>query len=298
MSTYMSNLKSGHKGKNIGGERFDPVLWIELRRSSMVRALDCRIGTYSEKNLPPSMISRNRSSLACLDLMGNREWEQKTGLFLLKARQIRTSAVKTKEELQRLNFTKNKEWERRKGEEEITAKKTLELLFRGAIACLLRNKGWEVHEVVHCIAEDDFHRRADIIGLAINRQQQKAIVIDPTIRMERDLNQAHHVDHEKWAIYEPCIPHLNAKYNIPLFNWSVTENREDGNLRAQVRQNMRDLEPPPTKLLDNYDEGSVERRKNSLRHRNSNPGFQLLRADALSTKPHQIPIPMLDWITN
>ncbi|KAJ4446864.1 hypothetical protein ANN_13564 [Periplaneta americana] len=54
---------------------------------------------------------------------------------------------------------------------------------RGAIACLLRNKGWEVHEEVHCISEDDSHRRADII--AINRQQQKAIIIDPTIRMER-----------------------------------------------------------------------------------------------------------------
>lgn len=91
---------------------------------------------------------------------------------------------------------------------------------RGAIACLLRNKGWEVHEEVHCISEDDSHRRADII--AINRQQQKAIIIDPTIRMERDLNQAHQVDQEKRAIYEPCIPYLSAKYNIPLFNWSVT----------------------------------------------------------------------------
>ncbi|KAJ4435491.1 hypothetical protein ANN_18107 [Periplaneta americana] len=77
---------------------------------------------------------------------------------------------------------------------------------RGAIACLLRNKGWEVHEEVHCISEDDSHRRADII--AINRQQQKAIIIDPTIRMERDINQAHQVDHEKRAIYEPCIPTL------------------------------------------------------------------------------------------
>ncbi|KAJ4449430.1 hypothetical protein ANN_00829 [Periplaneta americana] len=87
---------------------------------------------------------------------------------------------------------------------------------RGAVACLLRNKGWEVHEEVHCISEDDSHRRADII--AINRQQQKAIITDPTIRMERDLNQAHQVDHEKRAIYEPCIPYLSANYNIPLFN--------------------------------------------------------------------------------
>ncbi|KAJ4441532.1 hypothetical protein ANN_11388 [Periplaneta americana] len=49
----------------------------------------------------------------------------------------------------------------------------------GAIACLLRNKDWEVHEEVHCISEEDSHRRADI--LEINRQQQKAIIIDPTI---------------------------------------------------------------------------------------------------------------------
>ncbi|KAJ4434699.1 hypothetical protein ANN_23267 [Periplaneta americana] len=44
---------------------------------------------YGNKYLPPSMLSQNRS----LDLMGNREWEQKTGLFLLKVRQIRTPAV-------------------------------------------------------------------------------------------------------------------------------------------------------------------------------------------------------------
>ncbi|KAJ4427407.1 hypothetical protein ANN_25029 [Periplaneta americana] len=30
------------------------------------------------------MLNQSRSSLAYLDLMGNREWEQKTGLFLLK----------------------------------------------------------------------------------------------------------------------------------------------------------------------------------------------------------------------
>ncbi|KAJ4447397.1 hypothetical protein ANN_09403 [Periplaneta americana] len=91
---------------------------------------------------------------------------------------------------------------------------------RRTIACLLRNKGWEVHEQVHCISEDDSHRRADII--AINRQQQKAIIIDLPIRMERYLNQAHQVDHEKRAIYESCIPYLSAKYNIPFFNLSVT----------------------------------------------------------------------------
>ncbi|KAJ4440317.1 hypothetical protein ANN_08456 [Periplaneta americana] len=43
MSTYMPNLELDHKGKNTEGGEFDPVLWIGLRRSSMVRALvNCR----------------------------------------------------------------------------------------------------------------------------------------------------------------------------------------------------------------------------------------------------------------
>ncbi|KAJ4429926.1 hypothetical protein ANN_22130 [Periplaneta americana] len=39
---------------------------------------------------------------------------------------------------------------------------------RTAIANLLRNRGWEVHEEIHCVSEDDSHRRVDII--AINRR--------------------------------------------------------------------------------------------------------------------------------
>ncbi|KAJ4440008.1 hypothetical protein ANN_08139 [Periplaneta americana] len=50
-------------------------------------------------------------------------------------------------------------------------------------------QGLEVHEEVQCIFEDNSHRRTDII--TINRQQQKDIIIDPTICMERDLNQAY-----------------------------------------------------------------------------------------------------------
>ncbi|KAJ4447265.1 hypothetical protein ANN_09269 [Periplaneta americana] len=94
---------------------------------------------------------------------------------------------------------------------------------RGAIACLLRNKGWEVHEEVHCISVDDSHRRADIT--AINRQQQKAIIIDPTTRMERDLNQAHQVDQEKRAIYEPLysLPYCQQGDTLSplLFNFAL-----------------------------------------------------------------------------
>ncbi|KAJ4451070.1 hypothetical protein ANN_02507 [Periplaneta americana] len=52
---------------------------------------------------------------------------------------------------------------------------------RTAIANLLRNRGWEVHEEIHCVSEDDSHRRVDVI--AINRRTQKAMVLDPTIAL-------------------------------------------------------------------------------------------------------------------
>ncbi|KAJ4431029.1 hypothetical protein ANN_19622 [Periplaneta americana] len=42
---------------------------------------------------------------------------------------------------------------------------------RTAIANLLRNRGWEVHEEIHCVSEDDSHSRVDII--AINRRTRK-----------------------------------------------------------------------------------------------------------------------------
>ncbi|KAJ4448574.1 hypothetical protein ANN_10592 [Periplaneta americana] len=123
---------------------------------------------------------------------------------------------------------------------------------RGAIACLLRNKSWGVHEEIHCISEDDSHRRADII--AINRQQQKAIIIDPTIRMERDLNQAHQVDQEKRAIYEPCIPYLSAKYNIPLFNWPI-------NIISELRPNT-----SAAHSVSNFVNTTVQRSARAIRY--------------------------------
>ncbi|KAJ4449557.1 hypothetical protein ANN_00959 [Periplaneta americana] len=73
------------------------ISWIlnnecSARRKILYPKRVCRIGHIRRKYPPPSMLSQNRSSLACR-VMGNKEWEQKTGLFLLKARQIRTSSV-------------------------------------------------------------------------------------------------------------------------------------------------------------------------------------------------------------
>ncbi|KAJ4432183.1 hypothetical protein ANN_20799 [Periplaneta americana] len=90
---------------------------------------------------------------------------------------------------------------------------------RHALATSLKTLNWEIHEEVHCISSDGSFRRADII--AINGHLKRALVLDPTIRFERNLNQATEVDIEKKSIYEPCLPYLSQKYNVPLKQWSV-----------------------------------------------------------------------------
>ncbi|KAJ4435590.1 hypothetical protein ANN_18206 [Periplaneta americana] len=81
---------------------------------------------------------------------------------------------------------------------------------RTGIADVLKRRGWEVHEEIHCISSLDSNRRADIV--AIHRAQSKGIILDPTIRFERDALQAQHVDEEKKSIYESCIPYLKSVY--------------------------------------------------------------------------------------
>ena len=90
---------------------------------------------------------------------------------------------------------------------------------RSAIASVLQRLGWEVHEEIHCISTEDSNRRADII--AINRTTLCGLVLDPTTRFERDTEQARDVDLEKKTIYEPCVPFLSEKYNIPPEKWTV-----------------------------------------------------------------------------
>ncbi|KAJ4447598.1 hypothetical protein ANN_09605 [Periplaneta americana] len=65
---------------NEEGERLCPL----CREKDSYRhiLLQCvELEQVRRKYLPPSMLSQNRSSLACLDLMGNREYEQKTDCF-------------------------------------------------------------------------------------------------------------------------------------------------------------------------------------------------------------------------
>ena len=59
---------------------------------------------------------------------------------------------------------------------------------RSTLALSLKSSGWETHEEVHCNSTDGSFRRADII--AINRRSEKAFILDPTVRFERESNQA------------------------------------------------------------------------------------------------------------
>ena len=63
------------------------------------------------------------------------------------------------------------------------------------------------------------HRRLDIVD--IDRGARKGLVLDPTVRFEGDVHEAAQVDQEKKAIYEPCLPYLAVKFQIPLSNWTV-----------------------------------------------------------------------------
>ncbi|KAJ4426219.1 hypothetical protein ANN_27030 [Periplaneta americana] len=84
---------------------------------------------------------------------------------------------------------------------------------RTGIVDVLKRRGWEVYEEIHCVSSLDSNRRADIV--AIHRTQSKGIILDPTIRFERDALQAQHVDEETKSIYETYIPYLSEKNNLP-----------------------------------------------------------------------------------
>ena len=81
----------------------------------------------------------------------------------------------------------------------------------------LTSHGFEVYREVHCIDANGSNRRADII--AIDRNKNFGIILDPTIRFERDESQAMNVDIEKRDIYTPCLNFLGRHYQIN--NWVV-----------------------------------------------------------------------------
>ncbi|KAJ4432357.1 hypothetical protein ANN_20976 [Periplaneta americana] len=84
---------------------------------------------------------------------------------------------------------------------------------RKLIAQALRNKSFEVHEEVHCVAsESGGIRRADIV--ALDKTNSKGFILDPTVRFEMSQTQPSEVNKEKQQIYEPTIPYFREKYQM------------------------------------------------------------------------------------
>lgn len=85
--------------------------------------------------------------------------------------------------------------------------------FRSLIACSLRDKRWNVDEEIYCVDVNGTSRRADIF--AYNRTTGKGFIIDPTVRMEGDIDQFAMVDREKRkSTNHVCIPYFQSKYNV------------------------------------------------------------------------------------
>ncbi|KAJ4446111.1 hypothetical protein ANN_12803 [Periplaneta americana] len=64
----------------------------------------------------------------------------------------------------------------------------------------------------HCLAKDGSSRRVEII--AIDRINDKAIIIDPTVRFETAVEQPVAVHEEKKTIYDPTIQYFRDYYHI------------------------------------------------------------------------------------
>ncbi|KAJ4446752.1 hypothetical protein ANN_13449 [Periplaneta americana] len=71
---------------------------------------------------------------------------------------------------------------------------------------------YEVHQEVHCLAKDGSYRRVDII--AIDRKNDRAIIIDPTVCFETAVERPVAVHEEKKTIYDPTIQYFRDYYHI------------------------------------------------------------------------------------
>ncbi|KAJ4434938.1 hypothetical protein ANN_23510 [Periplaneta americana] len=63
---------------------------------------------------------------------------------------------------------------------------------RSSIASTLRNARLEVYEEVHRLGENGSTRSADII--AIKRRNQRSLILHPTVRFEKDDQQANNIN--------------------------------------------------------------------------------------------------------
>ena len=141
---------------------------------------------------------------------------------------------------------------------------------RRLIADAMTKKGWKVLQEVECTGTsgeleesnadfitDQNHfsgssivssRRVDII--AYNLQTKVGFILDPTVRMEQDINQAENVHLEKKAIYDPCISYFKKKLGLSEIKVIGLYIGARGTITKFFLDFMKEQEIPPTLLIE------------------------------------------------
>jgi len=83
---------------------------------------------------------------------------------------------------------------------------------RSMIADEFRRLKWNVYEEVNCLNPLRSTQRIDII--IFKKKNDKAYIIDPTIRIETSREQPEEVNQEKKAHYDSVIPFFKDKYGL------------------------------------------------------------------------------------
>ncbi|KAJ4431114.1 hypothetical protein ANN_19709 [Periplaneta americana] len=143
---------------------------------------------------------------------------------------------------------------------------------RSLIAASIRqNASYEVYEEVGCVSSDGSTRRADII--IIDRQKDKGVILDPTIRFEMHEQQPQEMCREKQVIlrcFIDILGYLGEGDNAG--EMSPGSNTESYPAFAQIG-----LRENPGKNLNQV----------TYPDRESNPGHLVSRPDALTVTPQK-----------
>lgn len=121
---------------------------------------------------------------------------------------------------------------------------------RSTIASEMRHLGWNVDEEISCLSDDSSTRRCDII--AVKSDSSQVLILDPTVRFEKNASQADEVDREKKSIYEPCIGDLARRYQIEANKFKVIGLLfgARGAIPSFTFSVLRDLGIPNKKIID------------------------------------------------
>ncbi|KAJ4443554.1 hypothetical protein ANN_05227 [Periplaneta americana] len=129
---------------------------------------------------------------------------------------------------------------------------------------------YEVRQEVHCLAKDGISLQVDII--AIDRGNDRAIIIDPTVRFETAVEQPVAVHEGMKTIYDPTIQYLRDYSFVGDNAGEMSPGSSTESYPAFARIGLREN---PGKNLNQV----------TCPDRDSNPGHLVSRPDALTVTP-------------